>query len=140
MCIRDRVQPARNQVLITEPIPNLLVKGCFHYDRGYFYFRNIDNRILLGGGRHLDKAGEATDTFGLTSFIQKALLDLLENVILPNQKVEIATTWSGILGVGDEKKPIIKRISPNVVVSVRMGGMGVAIGSLVGEEGANLLQ
>ena len=134
------VQAARNQVLITEPIPNLPVKGCFHYDRGYFYFRNIDNRILLGGGRHLDKEKEATDTFGLTSFIQKALLDLLENVILPDQKTKIAATWSGILGVGDEKNPIIQRISPNVVVSVRMGGMGVAIGTLVGEEGAELLQ
>ena len=45
------VTPARNQVIITKPIENLHLKGCFHYDRGYFYFRNIDNRILLGGGK-----------------------------------------------------------------------------------------
>lgn len=133
------VQPARNQVLITEPIPNLSVQGCFHYDRGYFYFRNIDNRILLGGGRHLDQEREATDKFGLTPFIQAALQDLLETVILPQQEVKVAATWSGILGIGNEKKPVIQRVSPNVVVVVRMGGMGVAIGSLVGEEGANLL-
>ena len=47
--------------------------------------------------------------------------------------------WSGILGIGDQKKPIIERVSPNVVVAVRMGGMGVAIGSLVGEEAAALV-
>jgi hypothetical protein len=37
------------------------------------------------------------------------------------------------MGVGTEKKPIIKKISPNIVCAVRMGGMGVAIGSLVGK-------
>jgi gamma-glutamylputrescine oxidase len=31
------------------------------------------------------------------------------------------------------KKPIIENISQNVVCAVRMGGMGVAIGSLVGK-------
>ena len=29
---------------------NLKIKGSFHYEKGYYYFRNIDNRILLGGG------------------------------------------------------------------------------------------
>ena len=48
------VQPARAQVLITQPIPNLDIKGTFHLDKGYYYFRNIGDRILLGGGRNLD--------------------------------------------------------------------------------------
>ena len=43
------------------------------------------------------------------------------------------------MGVGSEKKPIIKHISPNVVCAVRMGGMGVAIGSLVGEQLSKLV-
>ena len=131
-----QVEPARNQVLITQPIDNLSVKGCFHYDRGYFYFRNIDNRILLGGGRNLAKEAEATAAFGLTTFIQDALVKLLETVILPQQNVQVAQFWSGIMGVADVKKPIVQNTSENVTVSVRMGGMGVAIGSLVGEEGA----
>jgi gamma-glutamylputrescine oxidase len=133
------VQAARNQVLITKPIADLKVKGCFHYDRGYFYFRNIDNRVLLGGGRNLDSQNEQTTEFGTTPLIQDALHDLLQNVILPKQKIEIEHVWSGILGLGTVKKPIIELISPNVGVAVRMGGMGVAIGSLVGEEGAKLL-
>src|SRR5690606_23405980 len=48
------VKPARAQVLITESIENLHLKGTFHLEEGYYYFRNIDNRILLGGGRNLD--------------------------------------------------------------------------------------
>ena len=93
------VTPARNQVLITKPIENLKVKGCFHYDCGYVYFRNVGNRILLGGARNLAKAEETTDQFGTTSTIQNALLEILDTVILPNQKVEIDQWWSGILAV-----------------------------------------
>lgn len=133
------VRPARNQVLITAPLPGLRIKGCFHYDRGYFYFRNIDNRILLGGGRNLDEAGETTDEFGTTPLIRNALLQLLREVIFPDTAVQVEGWWSGILGLGNQKSPIVRQVSPHVVAAVRLGGMGVAIGSLVGEEGAELL-
>lgn len=133
------VTPARNQVLITQPIDNLRFKGCFHYNKGYVYFRNVGNRILLGGGRHLDLQNEETDAFGLTELIQNYQLDMLERHISPQQAVAVDYRWSGILGVGDQKKPILQQLSPRVTVAVRMGGMGVAIGSLVGEEGARLV-
>jgi hypothetical protein len=133
------VKPARNQVLITKPIPNFHLKGGFHYDKGYYYFRNVGNRLLFGGGRNLAIEHEMTDAFGTTDLIQNTLNQLLKEVILPEQAFEIDMWWSGILGIGDQKKPIIERVSPNVIVAVRMGGMGVAIGSLVGEEAAALV-
>lgn len=133
------VHPARNQVLITAHLPGLPVRGCFHYDRGYFYFRNIENRILLGGGRNLDEQGETTDEFGTTPLIRGALLRLLRDVILPGREVAVDGWWSGIMGVGNRKAPIIRQVSPHVVAAVRLGGMGVAIGTLVGEEGAEIL-
>jgi glycine/D-amino acid oxidase-like deaminating enzyme len=71
--------------------------------------------------------------------IRDSLVSLLHTLVVPEQQVEIDTWWSGIMGVGDQKQPIIKRYSDRVVVAVRMGGMGVAIGSLVGEKGAALL-
>lgn len=130
----DKVKPARAQVLITEPIPNLSLKGTFHYQKGYYYFRNIDNRILLGGGRNLDFDGETTTEFELTEKIQASLEELLCNTISPNFKPIIEHRWSGIMGVGDEKKPIIEKISPRIAIGIRMGGMGVAIGSQVGKQ------
>ncbi|RZL12387.1 MAG: FAD-binding oxidoreductase, partial [Pedobacter sp.] len=60
------VVPGRGQVVVTSPIKNLKVKGTFHYDKGFYYFRNIDNRILLGGGRNLDFKAEETTAFGET--------------------------------------------------------------------------
>lgn len=134
------IKPARNQVIITKPIENLAFSGCFHYDCGYFYFRNVGKRVLLGGGRNLAKVAEETTDFGETELIQNALHALLKDVILPNQPFEIEHKWSGILGIGDSKNPIIKKISDNIGVSIRLGGMGVAMGSLIGEEGANLFK
>ena len=127
------VKPARAQVLITKPIHHLKLKGTFHYDEGYYYFRNIGKRVLFGGGRNLDFTKETTSNFELNPKIQANLEKLLKTVILPNTPFEIEQRWCGIMGVGDEKRPIIKKISTNIVCAVRMGGMGVAIGSLVGK-------
>ena len=136
--IKGLVTPARAQALITEPIPELKIKGTFHLDQGYYYFRNIDQRILLGGGRNLDFEGEKTTLETTTEQIQSALEDLLRQVILPNKQVSIAARWSGIMGVGDQKKPIIQSLEPNVYCGVRLGGMGVAIGAEVGQSLADL--
>jgi len=133
------VQPARNQVLVTQPIANLRLQGCFHYNKGYIYFRNIDNRILLGGARHLDKKGETTEAFGFTSQIQDYLRSFVDEVILPHQQVEIDHWWSGIMGVGNSKQPIVRKINDRLALAVKMGGMGVAMGTLIGQEGAALL-
>lgn len=133
------VIPARNQVLLTSPLAKLPFKGCFHYNEGYVYFRNIGQRILLGGGRNLDHDGETTDQFGLTELIQTYLEGLLADRILPNQDYTIEQRWSGILGIGSVKKPIVEKMAPNLVAAVRLGGMGIAIGSLLGEEAAELL-
>lgn len=137
--VDGEVKPARAQVLITKPIPNLDIKGTFHLDKGYYYFRNIGDRILLGGGRNLDFEGETTTSLAQTNLIQNRLEQLLKNVILPNQNFEIEHRWSGIMGIGNSKSPIVKQLSENVFCGVRLGGMGVAIGSLVGNELADLI-
>ena len=136
---KGAVKPARAQVLITDPISNLDIKGTFHIDRGYYYFRNIGDRILLGGGRNLDFDTETTTDFGQTEIVQKKLEQLLKEVILPKQEFQIAHRWSGIMGLGNSKNPIVSQLSDNVYCGVRLGGMGVAIGSLIGQELADLL-
>jgi glycine/D-amino acid oxidase-like deaminating enzyme len=136
---KEDINPARAQVLITKPIPELKLKGTFHYQKGYYYFRNIDNRILLGGGRNLDFEGETTTELKNTELIIDSLKKLLADVILPSTPIEIERTWSGIMGVGNTKKPIIKKVGTNIYCGVRLGGMGVAIGTIVGEELADLM-
>jgi gamma-glutamylputrescine oxidase len=133
------VVPGRGQVLITKPIPNLKLKGTYHFKEGYYYFRNIDDRILFGGGRNLDFKAEETADFGNTEQVKEQLSAYLHEMILPNQPVEIDYWWSGIMGFGEELSPIIKEIQPNIFCAVRCNGMGIAMGSLVGEEVAELV-
>lgn len=138
--INTDVTPARGQVLITKPINNLNIKGVFHLDRGYYYFRNVENRILIGGGRNLDFKTESTIDFGETELIQTSLKKILNTIVLPDKKYQIDYSWSGIMGVGNKKKPIIKKLSDRVYCGVRLGGMGVAIGATVGQDLAALVE
>lgn len=138
--INQEVKPARAQVLITKPIKNLHIKGTFHLDKGYYYFRNIENRILLGGARHIDFETEKTTAFNLTNRIQNKLESILKTTILPDIDFKIEHKWSGIMGVGHQKTPIVKQLSNNVYCGVRLGGMGIAIGSIIGKELSNLIK
>jgi len=133
------VIPARAQVLVTKPLDNLQLKGCFHFDEGFYFFRNTGDRILFGGGRNLDLEGETTTELATTTLIQNQLETYLRELILPHQKVEIEHRWSGIMGMGPQRTPIVRQLSENVYCGVRLTGTGVAIGSLVGEELADLL-
>ena len=74
-----------------------------------------------------------TTTFEQNERIRAALIAKLSHEILPGQAFEIEQEWSGIMCVGDEKKPIIRSLNKNVHAGVRMGGMGIAIGSAVGD-------
>jgi hypothetical protein len=46
--------------------------------------------------------------------------------------------WSGIMAFGKELSPIISQTSTHVFCAARCNGMGVAIGSITGEELADL--
>jgi glycine/D-amino acid oxidase-like deaminating enzyme len=43
------------------------------------------------------------------------------------------------MGMGNEKLPIVKEVSPNVYCAVRMSGMGVALAPVIGEQIAGLM-
>lgn len=134
------VEPCRGQVLITNRIKDLKIDGCFHYNRGFDYFRNIDGRVLLGGGRNLSEEAETTTEEGLTDEIQDHLEGLLREVILPGQEFEIDMRWSGIMGIGKEKTVLLKKISERVYCVTRLSGMGVALGTALGEKMAEMIE
>ena len=136
------VVPARGQVFVTEPIKNLKFKGCFHFDEGYFYFRNLGNRLLLGGARNADFKNEKTYSLDTSDTIQKVLEKFMMERILPkgSKKPNIELRWSGTMGMGKIKKPIIEQLQPNVYCAVRMSGMGVAIAPIVAQKALKLMK
>lgn len=129
------VIPGRGQILVTEPIPGLKFKGAFHFDKGYYYFREIDGRILLGGGRNLDFEGETSTEFKVTDRIQQDLEKQLQQLIIPGQPYAIAYRWAGIMAFGKSGKlPVVRAFSDKVFGAFRMSGMGVALGSNIASE------
>jgi len=136
----EDIVPGRGQVLMTEPVEGLKFKGIFHFDKGYYYFREIDGRVLFGGGRNLDFDTEQTTEIALNQIIQDDLDHKLANVILPGMQVKVAQRWAGIMAFGSTKQPIVKAISARVFGAYRMGGMGVALGSSVAATLAHIIK
>ena len=71
--------------------------------------------------------------------IQNELQSILKHQILPNYDYKVEQQWTGIMGVGTKKQPIIKSIHSNVHCGVRLGGMGIAIGCYVGKQLSKLI-
>lgn len=135
------VIPARGQVLLTSPIESLPWKGSFHYDEGFYYFRKLGNRVLLGGARNKDIDNEQTFSMTTTDFIQAELERFLSEVILPHHKnrYTIDMRWSGIMGMGADKMPVVEEVQPNIFCLVGLGGMGVALAPIAGQMAAEML-
>lgn len=131
------VVPARNQVLVTDEMLTKPWNQSFHFREGYVYLRSIGKRVLIGGGRDLFMEQESTDVMAENKENQQYLKDFLEQLLEKND-VKVDYTWSGIMGMGKSKGPIIEKLSDGVYVGVRMGGMGVAIGTWVGKKVADL--
>ena len=117
--------PGRGLIIISKPLKNLKIKGSFHYEKGYYYFRNINDRILIGGGRNLDINVEKTNQFGINQKIKNKLLNDIRQFILPKQEFNLEMEWSGIMAFGNNKIPIIRRENQNIAIGVKLGGMGI---------------
>ncbi len=135
------VRPGRGLILMTTSLPQPIPwKGVFHYDKGYVYFRNIENKLLIGGGRNMANEAEKTTDFGINKEIRDYLLGIIEEIVFPGYCPQIEMEWSGIMAFGPNKKPIIEMPFPNVGVAVRLGGMGVAIGWQTARELVSLFE
>jgi gamma-glutamylputrescine oxidase len=127
------VFPARNQVYLTEPVNGLVWDKCLHYHQGYVYARRINDRLLIGGARHLHLERESTSAEGQTADIERFLHDFVHKHFKLEKSLRFEDAWSGTLGIGAQKRPIIEQTSNNIFAAVRLGGMGIAIGTLVGD-------
>lgn len=132
--VPEKITPARGQVILTAPIEGLKMKGTFHYDQGFYYFRNLGNRILLGGARNISFETEVTTEMETSEVIQQRLEAFILEHLLPAQPFTIEQRWSGIMGFTDDKQPLVKRIDENVSVAIACNGMGVALAPIIAEK------
>jgi glycine/D-amino acid oxidase-like deaminating enzyme len=129
-----KTAPARGQIILTAPINGLLTKGTFHFDEGFYYWRNIGNRILLGGARNSDFTNEATTSFEGSDLIRNTLLDFLQNHLETSAPITIEQSWSGIMGFTKNKLPLFERVEKNISAAIACNGMGVALTPIFAEK------
>lgn len=138
LCPEINVQPKRAQVLVTDSIKNLPYIGNFHMNSGYVYFRNIGDRLLLGGLRNTDFQTEETAEPDLNESIQAKLTELAAR-LLPHQTISISHRWSGIMGFHQEGTPRMLRNANGAIVVAGMNGMGTLLGPALGKLAASEL-
>lgn len=136
------IVPARGQVLLTSTIKHLPFNGTFHSDEGFYYFRNLGNKVLLGGARNNAFTEEETHEQQTTDFIQQELVKYLAETVLPHfqNQYKIEQRWAGTMAFGKEKLPIVKQVEKNIYCAVRMSGMGVALAPIVAEQVTQMMR
>jgi glycine/D-amino acid oxidase-like deaminating enzyme len=146
--LRSQLVPGRGLVLVTAPLERVPFRGAFHHDEGYVYFRDAPGRrVLIGGGRNRAFEEEATNEFGENPALRHYLEELLRTLVLPHTPHRVERAWSGIMafsapapsGTTATKQPLVQRLQPHLFCAVRCGGMGVALGSKLGDDLADLI-
>ncbi|MFN3952047.1 MAG: NAD(P)/FAD-dependent oxidoreductase [Thermaurantimonas sp.] len=137
------VAPKRGQIIVTEPLTSPLEwKSNLHWDEGFYYARNIgDNRILVGGARNIDFAGESTDQIQTSDAIQNELEHVLKKYFKLPGNTAIEYRWAGIMGFGpqNEKGYLIGKLDSEVIYGVRLSGMGIALAPIIARKITELL-
>jgi glycine/D-amino acid oxidase-like deaminating enzyme len=126
----------RGQVILSQRYNKPPFQGNIHAVEGYFYARcTPDNRILIGGGRHLDFKTEKSSEFQTNSLLTAALKEFAENYLLSGDSFEVQYQWSGIMGFADSgHKDYLLGSDGNIHYAVRLSGMGVALSPYVSNE------
>lgn len=132
------ITPGRGQVILTKPISGFPLKSNFHVEEGYLYFRNVGERLLIGGGRNWDFEGEKTVQMDTNEAIIQKLKEYAEaNVV--GSPITIDHQWSGIMGFTADKQPIITEHQNGWVIAAGLNGMGMAMGAEIGRLAAERL-
>lgn len=137
--IPEFITPARGQVIVTSPIAGLALKGTFHFDEGFYYWRNLGNRILIGGARNSAFVEEQTTDLSGSDTVKKALESFLREHLLPEYQYTIDHHWSGVMAFTADRKPFCGQLSNGVYAAIACNGIGVALTPVIAERVAAML-
>jgi gamma-glutamylputrescine oxidase len=132
------VVPTRGQVLATEPDGAVLYPRPHYARGGYDYWQQLpDGRLVLGGQRDADAAGESTVADATTPAIQDRLDALAERLL--GRPPAVTHRWSGTWGTTPDGLPLVG-LAPGrdgVWLSAGYSGhgnvLGLACGALVAD-------
>jgi gamma-glutamylputrescine oxidase len=139
--LEPRIRPTRGQVLVTEPLPELLFERPHHARYGYDYWQQTpDRRLVIGGSRDAGLDDEWTDEERVTDIVQAGIESLAFDLI--GRKLKVTHRWAGIWGTTDDLLPLVGRLpgSEHVWVAAGYSGRGNVLGFASGALVARALQ
>jgi glycine/D-amino acid oxidase-like deaminating enzyme len=132
----DAVKPTRGQVVATEPLAERLYERPHYGRHGFDYWQQLpDGRLVIGGRRDTDLAGETTAKEATTPEVQAALEELIRELV--GRVPAITHRWSGIFGTTRDDLPLVGPAPGHDGVWVSRGYsghgnvLGLACGDLV---------
>lgn len=125
--LSDRIRPVRLQMTATKPSAKRL-KLPVYANYGYDYWQQLpDGRVIIGGGRHIDKDNEFTDVMDTTEPIQQYLQNKLRSIGI-EEDTDMA--WSGIVGYTSDGIPVREEVMQGVWAVGGYNGTGNLMGPL----------
>jgi gamma-glutamylputrescine oxidase len=128
------VRPTRGQVLVTEPLNELLYSRPHYARDGYDYWQQLaDGRLVLGGQRDVSPASEETDVEATTPVIQDRLELLAAQLV--GGTPGVTHRWAGIWGTTPDLMPLAGRVPARKDTWLAGGysGHGNALGLACGD-------
>jgi len=128
------LRPTRGQVVVTEPLRELLFPAPHYARRGYDYWQQLpDCRLVYGGKRDAALAEEWTSSEEVTAAVQTKIETAIEE--LTGARPRIESRWSGIWGASPDGLPLVGRVPgrDGVWVAAGYSGHGNVLGFAAGQ-------
>ncbi|MGH2442483.1 MAG: NAD(P)/FAD-dependent oxidoreductase [Chloroflexota bacterium] len=120
------ISPARGQVMATEPLTRMVSPYPMYANNGYQYWRQTaEGRLVVGGWRDLDMAGETGVDERLHRGIQCALDGFAEMLLGAPPNVEYR--WAGIMGFTPDRYPLVGALEDGLWIAAGYSGHGVSM-------------
>jgi glycine/D-amino acid oxidase-like deaminating enzyme len=137
----ERIRPTRGQVVVTEPLPELLFPRPHYARHGFDYWQQTpERRLVVGGSRDVGLEDEWTQEEATTDAVQAGIETLVERLL--GRRPRVTHRWSGIWGTTDDLLPLVGPLPDDERVWVAAGysGHGNVLGFACGDLVARALQ
>jgi gamma-glutamylputrescine oxidase len=136
-----RIRATRGQVLVTEPLPELLFDRPHYARYGLDYWQQTpDRRLVIGGCRDASLEDEWTAQETVTSPVQERLEEFVLRLL--GRLPRVTHRWAGIWGGTEDELPLVGPLpgQERVWVAAGYSGHGNVLGLASGELVARALQ
>jgi gamma-glutamylputrescine oxidase len=130
------VVPGRGQVIVTSPVHTDTSRALGYMNKGYDYFRFVDGRLLIGGGRNRFPAETGTSEMRTTGTVRE-WLEQQAAMVIGHRDWAVECHWAGMMGfvggrhLGGSPR---RRLDARTEVIAGFGGMGVALTPLYAQQ------